>query len=254
VFIGAVVLRPAEEFLDQALMIAATERERLRALGVVGELLLTGGSSVAGALTRGDVDLHLRVQPVAFAAVVALLRRTYVVVHPEIRGPTLATFGVPRGARGRRGGHPGRLRPRPALHPNLATARRRPRLLSECNAVKFADAAVENTASRRSSASRTQADPPGRPTGPRQADGILACDLAPVETVLLRQLYILFVIEVATRRVWLLGVTALPDRRSSTQSARNLMMDLGAMPSCRASAAVIRPGHRRLAAEFSELV
>jgi hypothetical protein len=91
----AVRLRPAEEFRDQALVIAAAERERLRALGVVDELLLTGGSSVAGALTRGDVDLHLRVRPVAFASVVALLRRTYAVVHPEIWGPTLATFAVP---------------------------------------------------------------------------------------------------------------------------------------------------------------
>jgi len=88
-------LRPAEEVLDQALIIAAVERARLRALGVVGELVLTGGSSVAGALTRGDVDLHLRVRPVTFTSVVALLKETYVVVHPEIWGPTLATFAVP---------------------------------------------------------------------------------------------------------------------------------------------------------------
>ena len=91
----AVLLRPAEEFGDQAATIVTAERDRLRALGVVGELVLTGGSSVAGALTRGDVDLHLRVRPAAFAGVVALLRGTYVVVHPEIWGPTLATFAVP---------------------------------------------------------------------------------------------------------------------------------------------------------------
>jgi hypothetical protein len=88
-------------------------------------------------------------------------------LHEHLAHPTLATLACP-GCSRQAWRSPGRLRPGPALHLNLATARRRPRLLSECNAVKLADAAVENTASRRSSASRTQADPPGRPTGPRR--------------------------------------------------------------------------------------
>jgi GrpB-like predicted nucleotidyltransferase (UPF0157 family) len=84
----------AEDVAGAAERIAAAVRRRLAPLLPPHELVFTGGSSVPGALTKGDVDLHLRVAPEDFAAAVATLRGLYAVVHPEIWQPTLATFAV----------------------------------------------------------------------------------------------------------------------------------------------------------------
>jgi transposase len=77
--------------------------------------------------------------------------------------------------------------------------------------------------------------PAPRRTGPSwkqfltaQARSIAAADFVHVDTVLLRRIYALIVIEHATRRVHLAGITANPDGAWTTQAARNFLMNLGA--------------------------
>ena len=55
-----------------------------------------------------------------------------------------------------------------------------------------------------------------------QAETMLACDFFTVDTVLLRRLYVLFFIEVDSRRVYVSGVTASPVGAWVVQQARNL--------------------------------
>jgi transposase InsO family protein len=61
----------------------------------------------------------------------------------------------------------------------------------------------------------------------QQAASILECDFLTVDTLFLKRFYVLFFVELASRRVHLAGITTNPDGRWVTQQARNLLMKLG---------------------------
>src|SRR4029079_14912436 len=76
-------------------------------------------------------------------------------------------------------------------------------------------------------------DPAPRRSGPTwrqflttKAKAVLAVDLLHVDTVFLRRIYALIVVEHGSRRAHLAGVTAHPTGAWTTQAARNLLMDL----------------------------
>jgi putative transposase len=101
-------------------------------------------------------------------------------------------------------------------------------------------------------------DPSPRRSGPTwseflraQATAMLACDFFHVDTVLLHRIYVLFFIELDTRRVHLSGITANPVGEWVTQQARNLSFVLS--DQSRSTKFLIRDRDTKFTAGFDEV-
>ena len=84
-----------------------------------------------------------------------------------------------------------------------------------------------------------------------QAQSVLATDLFTVDTVSHKQLYVLFVIEISTRQVHILGVTEHPNDAFVTQVARNVVGDL--IDRGRSFQLLVRDRDTKFTASFDEV-
>lgn len=82
-----------------------------------------------------------------------------------------------------------------------------------------------------------------------QAHGVLACDFFTVETIWLRRLYVLFFLELGSRRAHLAGITSHPKGAWVTQQARNFTMRRDLTP----IALLIRDRDAKFTAAFDEV-
>jgi transposase InsO family protein len=84
-----------------------------------------------------------------------------------------------------------------------------------------------------------------------QANGVIAVDFFTVDTVWLQRLYVLFFIEVASRRVHLAGCTAHPDAQWVTQQARQVAWTFTERPT--PIRFLIRDRDRKFTVRFDEV-
>lgn len=92
---AAVRIRPEAEIRAAAQSAFESHRDRVRELLPDAEVEHVGATSVPGALTKGDLDLLVRVESDRFESAVGALRGAYAVHQAENWTPTFASFVDP---------------------------------------------------------------------------------------------------------------------------------------------------------------
>jgi GrpB-like predicted nucleotidyltransferase (UPF0157 family) len=96
--VGAVRIRPEAEIRAAVQAAFVEHRRRVLELLPQAEVEHVGSTAIRGALTKGDLDLLVRVKPGDFDAAVAGLRSLYVVEQWENWTATFASFAYPQAA------------------------------------------------------------------------------------------------------------------------------------------------------------
>jgi GrpB-like predicted nucleotidyltransferase (UPF0157 family) len=85
----------SQTILDEARRACRRVEADLSRAGVPGRVLVTGPACTPGVLTRGDIDLQLRISPQLFERAVRDIRAIYPPASLHSWAPTLAVFDVP---------------------------------------------------------------------------------------------------------------------------------------------------------------
>lgn len=91
-------IKRAEDIQDLARAVFDAHRRDIIALLPAAEVEHVGATAVPGALTKGDVDLLVRVSERDFAEAVSILQRRYSIHQPQNWTRVLASFKAPDGS------------------------------------------------------------------------------------------------------------------------------------------------------------
>jgi GrpB-like predicted nucleotidyltransferase (UPF0157 family) len=92
---ASIRIRSAAELEDQTRAAFELQRDLVLVLVPGAEVEHVGSTAVPGALTKGDLDLLVRVDPAAFPTAVGMLSSHYAVHQPKNWTRTLASFKDP---------------------------------------------------------------------------------------------------------------------------------------------------------------
>jgi GrpB-like predicted nucleotidyltransferase (UPF0157 family) len=91
--VSIVTLKPASELMPQVQRVVSHVSAQLEQLLPDAEIAHIGATAIPGALTKGDVDLAVRIPPGEFQSAVDALNAHFRIKQPENWTPHFASFG-----------------------------------------------------------------------------------------------------------------------------------------------------------------